>query len=117
MPVKLLLNSVLYSRGRVYDSRHQEFLHLYPLEHYEYLRIKISNFLQEVIDLYKLQEKTTPDGFIYVEVRCGMYGLTQAGLLAQKLLEKFLGVHSYTQSKYTPGYWSHKTRLILASST
>ena len=41
-----------------------------------------------------------------------MYGLPQAGLLAQKLLEKPLGVHGYTQSKYIPGYWSHETRPI-----
>jgi len=41
-----------------------------------------------------------------------MYGLPQAGLLAQKLLEKRLGLHRYTQSKYTPGFWSHETRPI-----
>ena len=82
------------------------------LERYEYLRMKVKKFPQDIIELYKLQENATADGFVYVEVRKGMYGLPQAGLLAQKLLEKRLGLHGYTQSKYTPGLWSHETRPI-----
>ena len=50
--------------------------------------------------------------YVYVEVRRGMYSFPQAGLLVQKILEKCLGVHGYTQSKYTPGYWSHETRPV-----
>ena len=37
---------------------------------------------------YKLHTtgKVTSDGFVYVKVRKGMYGLPQAGTLAQELL-------------------------------
>ena len=37
---------------------------------------------------YKLSEKVTPKGWVYVEVCKGLYGLPQAGLLAQELLAK-----------------------------
>ena len=41
-----------------------------------------------------------------------MYGLPQAGLLAQELLERRLEKYGYKQSKYTPGFWTHETRSI-----
>ena len=37
-----------------------------------------------------------------------MYGLPQAGIIAQELLEEQLKTAGYTQSKLTPGYWKHK---------
>jgi hypothetical protein len=36
-----------------------------------------------------------------------MYGLPQAGILAQELLEKRLNSHRYRQSNITPGLWHH----------
>ena len=41
-----------------------------------------------------------------------MYGLTQAGLLAQELLEQRLQKQGYTQSKVTLGFWTHTWRPI-----
>ena len=41
-----------------------------------------------------------------------MYGLPQAGILAQKLLEKRLKKKVYYQSMYTPGLWFHEWRPI-----
>ena len=48
-------------------------------------------------------KKVEPNGYISIEVRKGMYGLPQAGLLAQELLAKRLAKHSYKQSDVTPG--------------
>ena len=39
-----------------------------------------------------------------------MYGLTQAGLLAQKLLEYRLAKHGYEQIRLIPGLWKYKWR-------
>jgi hypothetical protein len=36
-----------------------------------------------------------------------MYGLPQAGIIAQELLTKRLHKAGYCQSKITPGYWHH----------
>ncbi len=41
-----------------------------------------------------------------------MYGLPQAGIIAQELLEERLAKYGYHQSKIIPGFWSHKTRPI-----
>ncbi len=41
-----------------------------------------------------------------------MYGLPQAGIIAQELLEEQLKKAGYTQSKLTPGYWKHEWRPI-----
>ncbi|KAL7535731.1 hypothetical protein ACHAXR_006701 [Thalassiosira sp. AJA248-18] len=42
----------------------------------------------------------------------GMYGLPQAGLLANKLLEKRLNENGYCQTKLVPGLWKHDWRPI-----
>jgi hypothetical protein len=36
-----------------------------------------------------------------------MYGLPQAGILVQELLEKCLNKHGYCQSPIAPGLWRH----------
>jgi hypothetical protein len=41
-----------------------------------------------------------------------MYGLPQAGVIAQELLEERLAEHGYHQSKIVHGFWKHKTRPI-----
>ena len=41
-----------------------------------------------------------------------MYGLPQAGLLANELLEKRLNAKGYKQSKLVPGLWKHEWRPI-----
>ncbi len=49
---------------------------------------------------------------IYIKVQKGMYGLPQAGILAQKLLEARLNKHGYSQSTAVSGLWTHKTHPI-----
>ena len=61
---------------------------------------------------YKLRDKVTKDRYIYGAVECGVYGLPQAGILAQELLETRLNIHGYFQSKLTPSFWTHKWRPI-----
>ena len=41
-----------------------------------------------------------------------MYGLPQAGILAQELLEQRLNKHGYRQSPINPGLWRHDYRPI-----
>ena len=51
-------------------------------------------------------------GYVYVEIRKGMYGLPQAGKLANDLLQKHLKPYGYEPVKHTPGLWKHQTRPI-----
>ncbi|KAL7482482.1 hypothetical protein ACHAW6_008157 [Cyclotella cf. meneghiniana] len=48
---------------------------------------------------YKLHEKATPDGCVYIKVSKGMYGLPQASSLAHDLLEKRLNKGGYFKAK------------------
>ena len=41
-----------------------------------------------------------------------MYGLPQAGLIANQQLEKLLNKHGYRQRKLAPGLWKHDTQPI-----
>jgi hypothetical protein len=41
-----------------------------------------------------------------------MYGLKQAGLLANQLLQTLLAPYGYYPARHTPGLWLHKTRPI-----
>ncbi len=52
---------------------------------------------------------------MYTEIIKGMYGLPQAGIIAQKLLEECLSKHGYSQSQIIPGLWTHPTRPIFFS--
>ena len=61
---------------------------------------------------YKTRKKY---GYVYLEIRKGVYGLPQEGILAQKLLEKRLNAKGYRQSGICPGFWKHDWRPICFS--
>ena len=110
---KILFNSVISTkRARFMTADISNFYLNTPLKRPEYIRLKISDIPDEIIKEYKLQDKVTSDGYVYMEVTKGMYGLPQSGLLANQLLEKRLNKHGYKQSKLVPGLWTHDTRPI-----
>jgi hypothetical protein len=47
-----------------------------------------------------------------MEIQKGMYGLPQAGILANKLLKKWLAQHGYFEQPHTPGLWKHVSRPV-----
>ena len=67
---------------------------------------------EDVITQYKLNKILTLEEFIYCEIQKGMYGLPQAGIIAQQLLEERLQMDSYHQSKTTPGLCKHDIHPI-----
>ena len=108
LTTKLLFNSVISTPGAKFMTMDiSNFYLMTPLPRPEYLRLKLSNIPTEIITEYRLDLLAEPDGTIYVLVRLGMYGLPQAGLLANELLEKRLNAHGYHQSKLVPGLWKH----------
>ena len=46
-----------------------------PLPRFEYLKLKLTNIPQEVIDEYNLKTKVTEDGHVYVKIWKGIHGL------------------------------------------
>jgi hypothetical protein len=63
---------------------------------------------------YKLQD-LVHNGFILVEIRKGMYGLPQSGILTYKRLVLHLAKYGYASVRHTPGLWRHATCLILVA--
>ena len=113
LTVKLLLNSVISTEGARFMILDISNIYLMtPLKRKEYVKMKLSGFPESVISHYNLGEKATPDVFVYVAIKRGIYWLPQSGILAQTLLETHLNAHDYHQSKITPGLWKHEWRPI-----
>ena len=60
----------------------------------EFMRLPFKILPQEIIEHYKLNEKEN-DGWVYVKITRGMYGLPHAGLMANKQLKQRLGKAGY----------------------
>ena len=78
------------------------------LTYYQYIRVHISMIPQEVLAEYGLAAES--DGYVYFEVRKGIYGLKEAGLIAFKQLVTNLAPFGYEPMKFTPGLWKHRTK-------
>jgi hypothetical protein len=113
LAAKILFNSVVSTPGAKFMTMDvSNFYLMTPLKRPEYIRVRLVDLPDEIIKEYKLRDKATKNGSIYLEVTKGMYGLPQAGLLANELLEKRLNNHGYYQSKLVPGLWKHESRPI-----
>ena len=82
-----------------------------PLDRYEYMRMDLKLFSPHIVKQYDLNEKTK-GGFVYLEIRRTIYGLPQAGILANKQLREKLLPAGYYEVAHTPGLWRHVTRPI-----
>jgi hypothetical protein len=109
---KILINSTLSTEGAammIMDIKNH-YLGT-PLPRFEYVKMLLSRFPEERIQKYNLNAVAV-DGWVYIEIRKGVYGLKQAGLLANQLLQTWLVPFWYYPAGHTPGLWLHKTRPI-----
>jgi hypothetical protein len=81
-----------------------------PLKRYEYMRLPLTLIPDEIRQQYQLDDTATHDGWVYIEIREGMYRLKQAGILANHRLTKHLATGGYYPMPRTPGLWKHATR-------
>eukprot|EP00804_Cyclotella_cryptica_P014612 CCRYP_012661-RA/>CCRYP_012661-RA protein AED:0.22 eAED:0.22 QI:0/0/0/1/0/0.33/3/0/717 len=82
-----------------------------PMSRYEYMRIKADLVPTAFKNAYNLWDKIY-NGYIYMEIRRGCYGLPQAGILANKLLKKRLTTDGYFELPHTPGLFKHISRPV-----
>jgi hypothetical protein len=109
---KLLFNSVISTPGATFHGGDLKNFYLNtPMDRPEYMRLKFDLIPDEIVEKYNLREYVE-DGWVYVEINLGMYGLPQAGILANKLLAKRLAKAGYYQCQYTAGLWRHVWRPI-----
>jgi hypothetical protein len=108
LTVKLQLNSIISTPNATFMTMDiKDFYLNTPMARYEYMHLRLLDMPEDVIAHYRLNEITTPEGYIYCEIQKGMYGLPRAGIIAQQLLEERLQKDGYRQSKTTPGLLQH----------
>jgi hypothetical protein len=113
---KCLWNSTISTEGARYMCLNVKNCYLgTPMDSFEYMRIPFKLIPREIIVPYNLLPLVSDD-HVYIEVQKGMYGLPQAGILANQLLARGLAIHGYHQTKFTPGIWRHVTLLNYSHS-
>jgi hypothetical protein len=111
--IKLLLNSTISTPGArfsAFDINH--FYYGTPMSRYEYMKVHISKFPDEIVDEYDLRWLATADGWIHMEVRKGMPGLKQAGRIVNDRLTTHFANFGYRPIPRTPSLWTHDTRPV-----
>jgi hypothetical protein len=85
-----------------------------PMSCYEYMRLPLNIIPHEIIEAYNLLP-LVHNRHVYIEIQQGMYGLPQAGIIANQLLTRRLIPQGYYQCRHTPGLWRHQWRPIVFS--
>ena len=115
---KLLFNSVLSTpEARFFGIDLKDFyLGSTPMDRYEYMHVPIWMQPATIVEQYNLTDLFFDEGFVFVEIRGrGIYGLPQAGRLANDQLMEFLKPHGYVPNPLTHGLWRHTTRDVVFS--
>ena len=104
---KIHLNGVVSTKGGIFAASDVKDFYLgMPLKEKRYGKVKTKYTPQVTIDKYKLQDYII-DGWLYFFIYKGMYGITEAGRLANDLLRKRLKELGYYECLHTLGYWRH----------
>jgi hypothetical protein len=85
----LLINSTISTpEAKFYGMDLSNFYHMTPMKEYEYMRLRLELIPNKSIHQYNFRDLVDKQGWVYVEIQMGMYGLLQAGILANKLLKQ-----------------------------
>ena len=108
MPVvKLLLQSVISDDQNWMTLDIKDYYLNTPLHRAEYIRIQRKLIPDAIMEKYVLEPYLTNNSILF-EVKQGMYGLPQAGCLAQRRLVEHLAKHDYHETT-TPCLFRHST--------
>jgi hypothetical protein len=91
----------------------KNYYHGTPLPRFEYMKMLLSRFPEEIIQKYNLNALAV-DVWVYIKIRKGMYGLKHTGLLTNQLLRNLLAPFGYYPARDTRDYGY--TRLDLSRS-
>ena len=112
LETKLLVNSIISDakdNARFMSADLKDFFLASPMSRPEYMKMALKYIPQDIIERYNLLELAV-DGYVYIRINKGMYGLKQAEILAYQQLENFLSPAGYFPIPNTTGMWKHKTR-------
>eukprot|EP00978_Attheya_sp_CCMP212_P039595 scaffold207401_cov39-Attheya_sp.AAC.1 len=113
----MLWNSVISTKDAKYMTMDiKNFYLCCYLDRSEYMKMPITIFPQHIIDQYQLMGLVYK-GYIWIEIKRSIYGLPQAGKLANEFLRQKLAPHGYYEVKHTPGLWKHITKPLIFTLT
>ena len=107
--VKILLNCVASENAHWMTVDISDYYLNTTLKRPEYIRISLKHIPDDIMLKYNLSSYVYNNSVLF-EITKGMYGLPQAGLLAQDELVQHLELHEYIQSPKVPCLFRHKTR-------
>jgi hypothetical protein len=81
------------------------------LKYFEYMKFPLLLFPLWMIEQYNCK-KLQLDGWVCIEMRRAVWGIPQAGILANKCLRQKLAPFGYSECINTPVLWHHKSRPI-----
>ena len=109
--VKILLNSVVSTDSHWMSIDIVDYYLNTPLPRPEYLRVHRRFLPLDIVRRYNLQQYFVDD-HVLMAVHKGMYGLPQAGLLAQERLIKHLALSGYHQCPQVPCLFKHDSNGV-----
>ena len=77
------------------------------------MRIHSKYFPPDIRDQYDIERLISADGYVYIKIIKGMYGLKQAYIIAYNQLILYMDPHGYYPVPFTTGICAHKTRKKL----
>ena len=93
---KILFNSIISTQNAKFMSADiKDYFLCSPMDRYEYAKIPFKIIPEEIRKQYNLYKLVEDDGYVYFEIRKGMYGLKQAARLAYNNLVKKLAPEGY----------------------
>jgi hypothetical protein len=116
-PTVSMLDAKIHINSTISDAKHgahhlgldiKNYFLCTPMAYYQYIRVPQLVIPQEVWNDYQIH--IADDGYVYLEVRLGMYGLKEAAIITFNQLVQKLAPSGYEPMAFTPGFWRHCTR-------
>ncbi len=102
---KINWNSLISTKkSKIHVPGYNFFYLTAALEYYEYMKIPLALFPPWIVEQYDLSNHYM-DGWVHLEMRRAVWGLPQAGNLANKKLRQKLAPFGYHKCIDTPGLW------------
>ena len=109
---KILFNSIVFTQNAKFLGLDIKNFYLQSkLPNSQWMKFLINLIPTEIIKQYNLQD-IQHNGWVYLEIVKGMYGLKESGKLVFDQLVKHLVPYGYAPYKYTTGLWKHKNNGI-----
>ena len=111
--IKLLFNAVASEKdSKLMTLDIKDFYLGTILDSPEWMRIHESQIPVAFLGAHPKLTDMCSGGYYYMKITQGIYGLPQAGRLAQQKLVKHLELHGYVLSDHTACLFTHKTRNV-----